>query len=458
MENEELDMVEVVQGLLSKHSFAKLRSTVMDMNPADIGTVMEELPTDDLIVFFRLLPKELAAEAFVEVDGDIQEELIRAFSGREISEVMDKLFMDDAVDMIEEMPSNVVRRILKYTDPEMRQTINELLQYPSDSAGSLMTTEFVDLKEDMTVKQAFNKIRKTGLDKETIYTCYVVDNNRKLQGVVTVKDMLLNTQDKTIGEIMDSNVICVETLEDKEVVAQTFSKYSLLALPVVDKEKRLIGIVTFDDAMDVMEEESTEDIEKMAAILPTDKPYLKTGIVETWKKRIPWLMFLMISATFTGMIISGFQDKLASSVILTAFIPMLMDTGGNSGSQASVTVIRGLSLGEIEWEDTFAVLWKEIRVSVLCGVALALVNFLKMMLIDNMLLHNAAVTPLVAATVCITMVATVLFAKIIGCSLPIFAKKIGLDPAVMASPFITTLVDALSLLIYFNVAKMLLHL
>lgn len=457
MEMEMEDIIEVVQELLSKHSFAKLRSTVIDMNPADIGSIMEELPTDDLILFFRLLPKELAAEAFVEVDGDIQEDLIRAFSGREISEVMDKLFVDDAVDMIEEMPANVVRRVLKYTDPEMRKTINDILQYPSDSAGSLMTTELVDLKQEMTVKQAFNKIRKTGVDKETIYTCYVVDNDRTLQGVVTAKDLLLSTQDKLISEIMDTNVIYVDTLEDKEVVAQTFTKYSLLSLPVVDKEKRLIGIVTFDDAMDVMEEESTEDIEKMAAILPTDKPYLKMGVFETWKKRIPWLMFLMISATFTGMIISGFEEKLASSVILTAFIPMLMDTGGNSGSQAAVTVIRGLSLGEIEWEDTFSVIWKEIRVSVLCGVALAIVNFLKMMLFDRMVLQNYDITIFVAATVCLTMVATVLFAKIVGCTLPIFAKKVGLDPAVMASPFITTIVDALSLLIYFNIAGILLH-
>lgn len=458
MEMEEIDMIEVVQELLGKHSFAKLRSTVLDMNPADIGSVMEELPNDDLILFFRLLPKELAAEAFVEVDGDIQEDLIRAFSGKEISEVMSKLYVDDAVDMIEEMPANVVRRILKYTDPDMRKTINEILQYPSDSAGSLMTTELVDFREDMTVKQAFNKIRKTGVNKETIYTCYVVDGNRKLLGVVTAKDLLLSTQDKLISEIMDTNVIYVDTLEDKEIVAQTFSKYDVLSLPVVDKESRLVGIVTFDDAMDVMEEESTEDIEKMAAILPTDKPYMKTGVLETWKKRIPWLMFLMISATFTGMIISGFEDKLAASVILTAFIPMLMDTGGNSGSQAAVTVIRGLSLGEIEWEDTLAVIWKEIRVSVLCGVALAAVNFIKMMVVDNMLLHNEAVTVWVALTVCITMICTVLFAKIVGCTLPIFAKKIGLDPAVMASPFITTIVDALSLLIYFNIAGLLLHL
>ncbi len=459
---EEMDIVEVVESLLNQHSYSKLRSMVMDMNPADIGSIMEELPTDDLLIFFRLLPKELAAEAFVEVDGDIQEDLIRAFSDKEISEVMSKLYVDDAVDMIEEMPANVVRRILKYTDPNMRKTINQILRYPSDSAGSLMTTELVDLDSGMTVRQAFNHIRKIGVNKETIYTCYVMDSNRKLLGLVTVKDLLLESQDKLISDIMETNVIYVDTLEDKEVVAQTFSKYDVLALPVVDKEKRLVGIITFDDAMDVMEEETTEDIEKMAAITPTDKPYMKTGVFETWKKRIPWLLLLMISATFTGMIISSFEEKLAASVALTAFIPMLMDTGGNSGSQASVTIIRGLSLGEIEWEDTWKVIWKEIRVALLCGMVLAVVNFGKMMLVDYMMLGSLgdsfASAVGVAAVVCLTMVATVFFAKMVGCTLPIFAKKVGLDPAVMASPFITTIVDALSLLIYFNIAVSLLHL
>ena len=456
---EEMNILEQVETLLAERRFSMLRSLVLDMEPADIGALMEDMDKEEQrLLFFRLLPKELAAEAFVEVDGEVQEDLIRAFSGSEISAVMDELYVDDAVDMIEEMPANVVRRILKYTDPAMRQTINDILKYPSDSAGSLMTTEYVDLKEHMTVAQAFDHIRKIGVDKETIYTCYVMGKDRKLIGIVTVKDLLLSDKNAVLTDIMDTNVLFVDTLEDKEIVAQQFAKYDLLALPVVDKEHRLVGIITFDDAMDVMQEENTEDIEKMAAIVPTDKPYMRTGVFETWRKRIPWLLFLMISATFTGMIISGFEQKLAASVVLTAFIPMLMDTGGNSGSQASVTIIRGLSLGEIEWNDTFAVIWKEIRVAVLCGVVLAAVNFLKMMFIDHMLLHNEAVTPLVAAVVCVTLVVTVFFAKIVGCTLPILAKKVGLDPAVMASPFITTIVDALSLLVYFNVAGVLLHL
>lgn len=456
---EELNVLEQVENLPEERRFSMLRSLVVEMNPADIGALMEDMEKEEQrLLFFRLLPKELAAETFVEVDGDVQEDLIRAFSGSEISAVMDELYVDDAVDLIEEMPANVVRRILKYTDPAMRQTINDILKYPSDSAGSLMTTEYIDLKEHMTVAAAFDHIRKTGVDKETIYTCYVMGKDRKLLGIVTVKDLLLSPKDAVLTDIMDTNVIFVDTMEDKEVVAQQFAKYDMLALPVVDKEHRLVGIITFDDAMDVIQEENTEDIEKMAAIVPTDKPYMRTGVFETWRKRIPWLLFLMISATFTGMIISGFEQKLAASVVLTAFIPMLMDTGGNSGSQASVTIIRGLSLGEIEWSDTFAVIWKEIRVAVLCGAVLAAVNFLKMMLIDNLLLHNAAVTPMVAAVVCLTLVVTVFFAKIVGCTLPILAKKVGLDPAVMASPFITTIVDALSLLVYFNIAGMLLNL
>ncbi len=456
---EEMNILEQVETLLTERRFSMLRSLVIDMEPADIGALMEDMDKEEQrLLFFRLLPKELAAEAFVEVDGDVQEDLIRAFSGSEISAVMDELYVDDAVDMIEEMPANVVRRILKYTDPAMRKTINDILKYPSDSAGSLMTTEYVDLKEHMTVAQACDHIRKIGVDKETIYTCYVMGKDRKLLGIVTVKDLLLSEKEAVLTDIMDTNVIFVDTMEDKEVVAQQFAKYDMLALPVVDKEHRLVGIITFDDAMDVMQEENTEDIEKMAAILPTDKPYMRTGVFETWRKRIPWLLFLMISATFTGMIISGFEQKLAASVVLTAFIPMLMDTGGNSGSQASVTIIRGLSLGEIEWGDTLAVIWKEIRVAVLCGTVLAAVNFLKMMVVDNWLLQNELVTPLVAAVVCLTLVVTVFFAKIVGCTLPILAKKVGLDPAVMASPFITTIVDALSLLVYFNVAGILLHL
>ena len=455
---EEMNRLEMVQTMLGQRSFAKLRSRVLEMNPADIGAIMEELPQEDLLLFFRLLPKELAAEAFVNVDGDVQEELIKSFSDREISDVMSELYVDDAVDMIEEMPANVVRRVLKYTDPDMRKAINEILQYPSDSAGSLMTTEYVGLKAGMTVRTAFDYIRKTGVDKETIYTCYVTDQNRKLIGSVAVKELLLADQSALISEIMETHVIYVDTHEDKEIVAQQFSKYDVLALPVVDKEQRLVGIITFDDAMDVMEEEATEDIEKMAAITPTDKPYMKTGVAEIWIKRVPWLMLLMISATFTGMIISSFEEKLKAVVVLTAFIPMLMDTGGNSGSQAAVTVIRGLSLGEIAWEDRFAVLWKEIRVSLMCGVALALVNFAKMLLVDRLLLNNDHVTLQVALVVNLTLVVTVLCAKTVGCFLPMLAKKLKLDPAVMASPFITTTVDALSLLVYLNIATAILKL
>ena len=455
---DEMNTLEMVQTLLKQRGFAKLRSRVLEMNPADIGAIMEELPQEELLLFFRLLPKELAAEAFVNVDGDVQEELIKSFSDREISDVMSELYVDDAVDMIEEMPANVVRRVLKYTDPDMRKAINEILQYPSDSAGSLMTTEYVGLKAGMTVRTAFDYIRKTGVDKETIYTCYVTDANRKLIGSVAVKELLLADQSALISEIMETNVIYVDTLEDKEIVAQQFNKYDVLAIPVVDKEQRLVGIITFDDAMDVMQEEATEDIEKMAAITPTDKPYMKTSALEIWSKRVPWLLLLMISATFTGMIISSFESKLAAQVVLTAFIPMLMDTGGNSGSQAAVTIIRGLSLGEITWQDRFAVLWKEIRVSVMCGVALAIVNFGKMLLVDRMLLHNDSVTLQVALVVNLTLVVTVLCAKTVGCFLPMLAKKLKFDPAVMASPFITTTVDALSLLVYLNIASAILHL
>lgn len=455
---EKAERVELVQEYLKERRFAQLKALCADMNPVDIGVILDELEPDEMLLLFRLLPKELAADVFVNIDGDTRESLIQAFSDRELKEVLDDLFLDDAVDMIEEMPANVVKRVLKYTAPDMRAMINEVLKYPKDSAGSLMTIEFVDLKKDMTVEQAFAHIRKTGVDKETIYTCYVIDQNRKLLGLVTVKDLLLASYDTVVGDIMETNVLYVDTLEDREIVANTFQKYDLLALPVVDKERRLVGIITVDDAMDALQEETTEDIEAMAGITPTDKPYMKTGVFETWRKRIPWLLILMVSATFTGMIISGFEEKLAAMVVLTAFIPMLMDTGGNSGSQASVTIIRGLSLGEVEMRDILRVIWKEIRVAVLCGVTLAAANFVKMMLVDNWLLHNPAVTPMVALVVCLTLVATVFFAKLIGCTLPIVAKRVGFDPAVMASPFITTIVDAISLGVYFSIASLLLHL
>lgn len=453
-ENREQQILE----LLEERRFVPLRKLLVEMEPADIASLMEDIPEEKLPVLYRLLPKELAADVFVEFESDAQELLIRAFSDKELREVLDELFVDDAVDMIEEMPATVVKRILKHTKPDMRKAINQILAYPKDSAGSIMTIEYVDLKRNMTVADAFNRIRKTGLDRETVYTCYVTDENRKLQGVITVKTMLLSRQDEIIGDIMETNIIYVSTTEDKEQVVQAFDKYDFLALPVVDKEDRLVGIITVDDAIDVMQEEATEDIEKMAAILPSEKPYFKIGVFETWKNRIPWLLLMMLSATFTGMIITGFEEKLAASIALTAFIPMLMGTGGNAGSQVAVTVIRSLSLGDIELRDALKVLWKEWRVSFVCGLTLAVANFAKMMLIDRMLMNNPLITIEVALTVCLTLFATVVLAKLVGCLLPIGSKAIGLDPAVMASPLITTIVDTLSLLAYFFIASSILNL
>ena len=391
----------------------------------------------------------------MELDSDQQELLIQGFSNTELKEVLDELYLDDTVDIVEEMPANVVKRILRHSDPEMRKSINEILKYPEDSAGSIMTTEFVDLKATMTVEDAFKRIRRTGPDKETINICYVIDEGRHLIGLLSIRTLLLSEEDDIIADIMERNIISVQTLDDQEVVARTLSKYDFLALPVVDTENRLVGIVTVDDAMDVLQDEVTEDIEKMAAMLPSDKPYLKTSTLETYPARIPWLLLLMISATFTGQIISSFESALAAATVLTAYIPMLMDTGGNCGSQASVTVIRGLSLSEIEFSDIFRVIWKEIRVAVVCGVTLAAANFIKLMLVDRLIFHNPITFP-VAAVICCTMVCTVLCAKVVGCALPLLAKKIGFDPAVMASPFITTIVDAISLLIYFQFATMIL--
>ncbi len=440
-------MYEKVTELLEKKDYPQLKEILSDMNEADIATVLKELPQEKLPLLYRILPKELAAEVFVNMDSDDQEFLIRAFSDNELREVLDEMYVDDAVDVIEEMPATVVKRILQHTDPEMRKSINEILQYPEDSAGSLMTTEYVDLKKYMTVADAFTRIRRTGVDKETIYICYVTDENRKLLGIVTVKDLLLSDQTDKIFEIMDTNIISTTTLEDKEVVAEKFRKYDLLALPVVDRENRLVGIITIDDAMDVLQDENTEDIEKMAAITPTDKPYLKMSVFEIWKKRFPWLLLLMVSATFTGRIIQNFESALQAYVVLTAYIPMLMGTGGNCGAQSSTTIIRGLSLGEIAFRDTFKVVWKEFRVAFFCGITLAAVNFVRLMLMDE-------VSVLVAAIVSLSMILTIILAKFIGCLLPILAKKVHLDPAVMANPFISTIVDALSLLIYFQVATL----
>lgn len=438
-----------IEELLENKNYTELKNILVAMNGADISSLFEDLPENRIPLLFRLLPKVLAAEVFVEMEAEAQAMLIQGFSDNELKEVLDELYLDDAVDIVEEMPANVVKRILLNTDTDTRNMINELLKYPDDSAGSIMTIEYVSLRLNMTVEEAIKRIRRTGIDKETIYTCYVTDENRILLGSTSIKALLLSDENEYIKDIMDTNYISVHTLEDKEDVANKFNKYDLLAIPVVDDENRLVGIVTFDDAIDVMQDEATEDIKKMAAIIPSDKTYFRTSVFETWKARIPWLLLLMISATFTGMIITSFEDALAAYTVLTAYIPMLMDTGGNSGGQASVTIIRALSLEEVEFGDIFKVLWKEIRVAVFCGATLGVCNFVKLLVFDR-------VTITVALVVCATMVLTVLIAKIIGCTLPIFAKKMGFDPAVMASPFITTIVDAVSLLVYFRIASMVL--
>lgn len=441
---------EILTELLHDKKWKELKELLDEMNEQDIAELFMELEERDLTLIYRLLNKELAAEVFVNMEPEYQEQLIRAFSDSELREVLDELYVDDAVDLIEEMPSSLVKRILKHTDPETRKSINEILKYPEDSAGSIMTIEYVDLKRSMTVADAFMRIRRTGVDKETIYTCYVTDSKRKLKGVVTAKDLLLADENATIREIMEDNVISVNTSEDKEVVADLFEKYDLLALPVVDKENRLVGIITVDDAIDVMQEEITEDMELMAAITPTDKPYLKMSVFENFKKRIPWLMLLMVSATFTEKIITHFEGALTACVALTAFIPMLTGTCGNCGNQSSSTIIRGISLGEIEFRDTLKVILKEFSIALICGVALAIVNFAKLMIFDD-------VGWQIALVVSVTMIAAVVFAKVVGSILPVIAKKIGFDPAVMSSPFISTIVDAVTLLIYFTIAASLLN-
>jgi len=456
MTEHKVTMESTLKVLLEQKKYSTLKDILITMNPSDVAELFEEIADERLPRLFRLLPKEQAAETFVEMQPEQQELLIRGFSDAELRAVVEELYVDDAVDLVEEMPANVVKRILAQADPEMRKDINNLLRYPENSAGSIMTTEYVSLRPQMTVIQAIERIRKTGVDKETIYTCYVTEA-RKLLGTVSVKDLLLATDDSLpVASIMDENVISVSTLTDQEEVAQTLSKYNFLALPVVDTGGLMVGIITFDDAMDVLVEETTEDIEKMAGMLPSEKAYLRSSPWELFKHRIPWLALLMVSATFTGMIITGFESALAAQVVLTAFIPMLMDTGGNSGSQASVTIIRALSLGELEFTDTPKVIWKEIRTAVLCGLALATLCFGKIMLVDRILLGNTDITTLTAFVVCFTMAVTVLIAKMVGCTLPLAAKKIGFDPAVMASPFITTIVDALSLLVYFGIASALL--
>ena len=454
---ERFELVEkAILKMVEDKKYSTLRDILLTMNPADIAGIFNSLDDKRIPLMFRLLPKELAAETFVEMETEDQELLIRGFSDNELKEVLDELYVDDAVDIIEEMPANVVRRILSQADPEMRQSINQILRYPENSAGAWMTTEYVSLRPSMTVEEAILRIRRQGIDKETIYTCYVT-KDRTLLGIVTVKDLLLaEDDDMLISDLMETDLISVTTHTDQEEVARIFSKYDFIALPVVDSENRMVGIVTVDHAIDVMEEEATEDIELMGGMLPSEDTYLRSTVWELFKNRIPWLLFLMLSATFTGMIINGFEDALAAQMALSAFIPMLMGTGGNSGSQSSVTIIRALSLDEVKFGDLPRVVWKEIRTAVLCGLALAVVCFVKIWLVDRLLFGNPDITLMVDAVVCLAMFVTVLLAKTVGAVLPMVAKVMKLDPAVMASPFITSIVDALSLLVYFLFATMLL--
>ena len=454
---ERFEIVEsVILSMLEEKKYLALRDILATMNPVDVAAVFADLKERQIPLLFRLLPKELAAETFAEMDPEDQELLVTRFSDNELAELMDELYADDAADMVEELPANVVKRVLRHCPPEMRQAINQLLRYPENSAGSIMTTEYVSLRPDMTVEEAILRIRRQGFDKETIYTCYVTQG-RQLMGIVTVKDLLLCPDDETlVSDIMLTNFISVDTLTDQEEVARTLTKYSLLALPVVDKDNRLVGIVTFDDAITVIEDETTEDMELMGGVLPTEKTYLRSSPWSLFLSRIPWLLLLMVSATFTGIIITAFEGALAAQAVLTAFIPMLMGTGGNSGAQTSVTIIRALSLDELRLRDLPRVIWKEIRTAVLCGVALAAACFLKVWLIDGLLLGNHDITLWVNVVVCASMAVTVLLAKLTGAVLPIAAKALKLDPAVMASPFITTVVDAVSLLVYFLFARLLL--
>lgn len=441
--------MEEILELLKSGQYLHLRQLLENMNVADIAAYMEEMEHEDLLKLFRILPKSMAADVFSYLELETEQYIITSLSERDAAGIIDNLMADDATDLLEEMPANVVKKLLAHASSDTRRDINHLLRYPEDSAGSIMTVEFVDLKENLTVQEAVERIRKVGVDSETINICYVLDQHRTLLGTVALRYLLLSPPDALIGDIMHENVISLHTLMDQEEVARQFKKYDFTSMPVVDNEDRLVGIITVDDVVDILEEETTEDIEKMAAIVPSDKPYMKTGVIESWKKRIPWLLLLMISATFTGRIISSFEDALSRYVVLTAFIPMLMDTGGNAGGQASAIVIRGLSLNEIEFGDWFKVVWKEIRIAFLCGLTLALCNFVKIMLIERVGFY-------VALVVSLTLFMAVIVAKIVGSMLPMLARKIGMDPAVMASPFITTIVDAISLLIYFRVATIML--
>ena len=443
--------------LLDNRDMKQLQKRMEEMNEFDVAEFLSEIGDKRMPMVFRLLSKETAAEVFANFEAPEQEQIINSITDSELGNIIEELYVDDAVDMMEELPANVVKRVMRTATPETRNLINQYLRFPENSAGSIMTSEFVDLKKYMSVKESFARIRRIGEDKETIYVCFVISADRKLEGIVTVKDLLLADDDVIIEELMDRNVIFATTTEDQESVSEKFSDYDLMALPVVDKEGRLVGIVTVDDVIDVMEQEATEDFEIMAGMTPSDKPYSRTSILEMWKNRIPWLMFLMLSATFTSMILTSFEDRLAVQAGLVAFIPMLMGTGGNSGAQSSTAVIRSLSIGDTEPGDALRVMWKELRVAFLCGITLAAVNFVKMLLVDGMLLRNDNITLAVAATVSLSVLFIVMFAKVVGSALPILAEKIGVDPAVMANPLISTVTDAVSLLIYIYIAKLILH-
>ncbi len=453
-EAKRLKQADELMQLLNERRMKELQLRLEDMNEFDVAEFLSEIGDNRMPMVFRLLSKETAADVFANFDSPEQEQIINSITDSELSAIIEELYVDDAVDMMEELPANVVKRVMRTATPETRRLINQYLNYPENSAGSIMTAEFVDLKKYMNVRESIARIRRIGEDKETIYTCFVTSADRKLEGVLSVKDLLLSDDETVIEDIMDTNVVFCMTHDDQEEAAEKISDYDLMALPVVDKEGRLVGIVTVDDVIDVMEAEATEDFEIMAAMTPSDKPYSRTSTWDMWKRRVPWLMFLMLSATFTSMIINSFEDALAVQAVLIGFIPMLMGTGGNSGAQASTAVIRSISLGDTEPEDVGRVIWKEFRVAILCGVTLAAVNFVKMLLVDRMLLNNDGVTLTVAAVVSLAIVLIVIFAKVVGSVLPIVAEKLGVDPAVMANPLISTITDAVSLLIYFEIAKL----
>lgn len=452
LDNEKEEAAEKLEALLEQKNYPAIRPLLSEYNAIDLAEILGGLDRKDIPLVFRLLPKEQASDIFVEMDSDTQEHLITLFSDKELKDVIGDLYLDDVVDLVEEMPSNLVKRILKQADSETRDWVNKLLNYPKDSAGSIMTIEYVKLRPEMTVEAAFDRIRETGLDKETIYTCYVTDVKNKLVGIVSARTLLLADKKSAVGDIMEENVISVGTLTDKEEVAREIDRYGFLAMPVVDMENRLVGIVTVDDAMDILREENNEDIAKMAGITPDETPYLKTGVFKIWLNRVPWLLLLMVSATFTGLIINNYEGRLnALSPLLFACIPMLMDTGGNAGSQVSVTIIRGLALKEVRFKDTLKVIFKELRVSLLLAATVAAACFLKLIMIDNWI-FGYKYDAMLSAIVAVSLFFTIVLAKLVGCLLPMLAQRFKLDPAVVASPFITTIVDALSLIIYCNIA------